>query len=53
MVSKNGGDAGGKRDNSFEAMVKRAESAVTGAKNYKSQFGGPGFETAVEKTKPK
>ena len=47
IVSKNGGEAGGKRDASFEAMVKRAEAAIEGAKKYKSQFGGPGFENTI------
>ena len=37
IVSKNG-EGGSKKDKSLEAMKKRAEKAVEGAKRYKHQF---------------
>jgi len=45
IVSTNGGELGGKKDISFEAMVQRATQAIVGAKAYKSKFSGKSFDT--------
>ena len=43
IVSKNG-EGGSKKDKSFEAMQKRADKAIEGAKRYRTQLN----ERAVE-----
>ena len=50
IVAKNGGDAGNKKDISFEAIESRAAAAIIGAKQYKSVFKSQSEYSANERS---